>query len=274
MVAQIPTQVPARERAESRARRRGVRRHRADRGRLRDGRDLRRLEAVRAARRPLRIHVSATSPAATCASRRTARSSRRRRSQSKTNYGVAAAGVAREVRRDARHQPSLRASRARWRGRTTTTSCRTESQNDIDYTVALGNADLQPTTSWNVDVLGEHYFKSVGVVSAGFFYKQLRTTSTVYTYEQPINGTHLPGHAAAQRRRGHDRGSRSRCRTSCVSCRRRSTASASTPTTPSRDSTAQFPSHTGDSTLPGQSKHVGNVAVSYEKARIQRPGRR
>jgi len=32
------------------------------------------------------------------------------------------------------------------------------------------------------------------------------------------------------------------------------------------DSTAHFPGHAGDATLPGQSKHVGNVAASYEKA--------
>jgi outer membrane receptor protein involved in Fe transport len=31
------------------------------------------------------------------------------------------------------------------------------------------------------------------------------------------------------------------------------------------DSSASFPSHAGDSTLPGQSRHVGNVAASYEK---------
>ena len=32
------------------------------------------------------------------------------------------------------------------------------------------------------------------------------------------------------------------------------------------DSTAHFPQHSGDSTLPGQSRHVGNLAASYEKA--------
>src|SRR6185295_3003658 len=31
------------------------------------------------------------------------------------------------------------------------------------------------------------------------------------------------------------------------------------------DSTAHFPQHSGDSTLPGQSRHVGNLAASYEK---------
>ena len=31
------------------------------------------------------------------------------------------------------------------------------------------------------------------------------------------------------------------------------------------DSDAQFPNHSGESTLPGQSRHVGNLAASYEK---------
>ena len=31
------------------------------------------------------------------------------------------------------------------------------------------------------------------------------------------------------------------------------------------DSSATFPNHAGDTTLPGQSRHVGNVAASYEK---------
>ncbi len=61
-------------------------------------------------------------------------------------------------------------------------------QDDSAATVTLGNADLRPTKSWNVDVMAEHYFKSVGVVSAGVFYKQL--TDYIYTYTPPqtING--------------------------------------------------------------------------------------
>ena len=132
-----------------------------------------------------------------------------------------------------------------------------------------------PTTSWNVDVLAEHYFKSVGVVSAGVFYKNLDDYIYTYTLQQQINGVAVPGDAAAQRRRGDAcAASRSRCRTSCGSCRRRSTASASTRTTRSPIRRRSFPSHSGDSTLPGQSRHVGNLAVSYEKARLQRPRRR
>lgn len=38
---------------------------------------------------------------------------------------------------------------------------------------SIGNPDLQPTFSWNFDLLGERYFDNVGVVSAGVFYKDI-----------------------------------------------------------------------------------------------------
>ncbi|MGN6393385.1 MAG: TonB-dependent receptor [Gemmatimonadales bacterium] len=46
-------------------------------------------------------------------------------------------------------------------------------QNDKDQQIAVGNPDLKPTRSNNFDLLGEHYFTSVGVASAGFFYKDM-----------------------------------------------------------------------------------------------------
>lgn len=144
-----------------------------------------------------------------------------------------------------------------------------ESRNDIDNTATLGNADLKPTTSWNVDLLGEHYFKSVGVISAGLFYKRLNDYIYVYTYNQPINNViyrytqPLNGDAASIR--GME-----------VSLQNQLTFLPG----PLKgfgvyanytlsDSSASFPQHTGDSTLPGQSKHIGNLAVSYERHGFQ-----
>jgi TonB-dependent receptor len=43
-----------------------------------------------------------------------------------------------------------------------------------DEEIETGNAELDPTTSMNFDVMAEHYFKSVGVVSAGVFYKDIQ----------------------------------------------------------------------------------------------------
>ncbi|MEM9339223.1 MAG: TonB-dependent receptor [Bacteroidota bacterium] len=38
---------------------------------------------------------------------------------------------------------------------------------------SIGNPDLQPTFSWNFDLLGERYFDNVGVIAAGVFYKDI-----------------------------------------------------------------------------------------------------
>ncbi len=39
--------------------------------------------------------------------------------------------------------------------------------------IAFGNPDLKPTLSYNFDLSAEYYFKSVGLVSAGVFYKKI-----------------------------------------------------------------------------------------------------
>jgi TonB-dependent receptor len=68
--------------------------------------------------------------------------------------------------------------------------------NNEDEEIYLGNSELNPTTSMNFDLMAEHYFKSVGIISAGLFYKDIQ--DFVYTsqfedtdgYEvyQPLNG--------------------------------------------------------------------------------------
>ncbi|WP_335965573.1 TonB-dependent receptor [Galbibacter sp. PAP.153] len=48
-----------------------------------------------------------------------------------------------------------------------------------DEEIYLGNANLDPTTSMNFDIMAEHYFKSVGIISGGLFYKDIE--KFVYT---------------------------------------------------------------------------------------------
>jgi TonB-dependent receptor len=70
-----------------------------------------------------------------------------------------------------------------------------------DNEIAIGNPDLTPTTSMNFDLMFEKYFKTIGIVSAGVFYKDIKDflvteTREDYlfegdiwsTFEQPING--------------------------------------------------------------------------------------
>lgn len=66
--------------------------------------------------------------------------------------------------------------------------------------IAFGNPNLKPTIAYNFDLSGEYYFKSVGLVSAGLFYKKINDFIVDYrennydykgiTYEEmkmPIN---------------------------------------------------------------------------------------
>ncbi len=50
-----------------------------------------------------------------------------------------------------------------------------------DSEIVVGNPELDATTSMNFDLMGEHYFKSVGIISAGVFQKNIK--DFIYTYQ-------------------------------------------------------------------------------------------
>lgn len=49
-----------------------------------------------------------------------------------------------------------------------------------DDEIVLGNPDLQPTMSMGFDLMAEHYFQSVGILSGGVFYKDI--DDFIYTF--------------------------------------------------------------------------------------------
>jgi TonB-dependent receptor len=51
-------------------------------------------------------------------------------------------------------------------------------QNDLTLTIVEGNPNLKPTFSNNVDLMYEHYFDDLGLLSAGVFYKDI--TNFIY----------------------------------------------------------------------------------------------
>ncbi len=73
-----------------------------------------------------------------------------------------------------------------------------------DEEVSIGNPDLDPTTAMNFDLMAEHYFTSVGILSGGLFYKRINdfiytfrgettddsfgTGTTGFNLFQPLNG--------------------------------------------------------------------------------------
>ncbi len=63
--------------------------------------------------------------------------------------------------------------------------------NSDDNELVIGNPTLEPTTSMNFDVMAEHYFKSIGLVSGGVFYKDIKNfifTQQLNNYVDPVSG--------------------------------------------------------------------------------------
>ncbi|MCV6631030.1 MAG: TonB-dependent receptor [Flavobacteriaceae bacterium] len=52
-----------------------------------------------------------------------------------------------------------------------------------DGEIESGNSDLEATTSMNFDFMAEHYFKSVGIISGGLFYKDIKNFIYTSTFE-------------------------------------------------------------------------------------------
>lgn len=50
--------------------------------------------------------------------------------------------------------------------------------NDAEF--SIGNADLKASQSWNIDLMAEHYFSNVGILSGGLFYKNI--SNFIYTF--------------------------------------------------------------------------------------------
>ncbi|MBD3853140.1 MAG: TonB-dependent receptor [Acidobacteria bacterium] len=136
--------------------------------------------------------------------------------------------------------------------------------NDEDFEIVKGNPDLDVTTAWNLDLMWEKYLQPVGIFSAGVFYKDL--TDYIYIFqvdevidgedyevEQPRNGDKatLAGFELAFQNQftnwnGFWGGIGLYGNYTYV------------------DSEAEYPDRESTS-LPGQSKNIGNLALVYEK---------
>jgi TonB-dependent receptor len=139
-------------------------------------------------------------------------------------------------------------------------------QDDSAATLSLGNPTLKPTKSWNLDFMAEHYLKSVGLISAGVFYKRLEDYIYVNTFAQSIGDTvyqttqPLNGESASIR--GMELAVQNRFTKLPAPWDGFGVFANYTLT----DSDAAFPGRVGEkASLPGQSRHVGNVSASYEK---------
>jgi len=65
-----------------------------------------------------------------------------------------------------------------------------------DEELSKGNPDLKPTTATNFDLMAEHYFQGIGIVSGGVFYKKLK--NIIYPYTIDLEGGPYDGYEQTQ----------------------------------------------------------------------------
>jgi TonB-dependent receptor len=137
---------------------------------------------------------------------------------------------------------------------------------DEDLEIERGNPDLLATTSWNFDFLYERFLPSVGVASAGVFHKRLNDYIYFFTDQQDISGdlyrVREPRNGDAATLTGFELALQNRLSFLPAPLDGLGFYGNYTFT----DSEAEFPGRDGEkASLPGQSRHVGNLALTYEK---------
>ena len=137
---------------------------------------------------------------------------------------------------------------------------------DEDLEIERGNPDLLATTSWNFDLLYERFLPSVGVVSAGVFHKRLNDYIYLFTDQQDFSGdtyrVQKPRNGESATLTGFEVALQNRL--SFLPSPLDGLGFYGNYTF--SDSEAEFPGREGEqASLPGQSRHVGNLALSYEK---------
>jgi TonB-dependent receptor len=134
-----------------------------------------------------------------------------------------------------------------------------------DMEIERGNADLKPTMAWNVDLLYERFFTTVGVVSGGLFYKDLEDyifnanfteirDGDEWRGTQPVNGDSAELWGLELAYQNQFRRAPSPWDGFGIYFNYTWT-----------DSEATIPGRDGKYQLPGQPESVGNIALSYEK---------
>ena len=69
-----------------------------------------------------------------------------------------------------------------------------------DEEILLGNSELEPTTATNLDLMAEHYFQGIGIVSGGVFYKML--DNIIYPWTTNLEGGNYDGYKQTQATNG------------------------------------------------------------------------
>ncbi|WP_256007219.1 TonB-dependent receptor [Pedobacter deserti] len=155
--------------------------------------------------------------------------------------------------------------------------------NREDRLATIGNPNLKPVSATNYDLMAEHYFGSVGVISAGLFYKRLNDfiyRQVIFNAPYPLTGTAIiPAIDVTQSQNGNEANV---VGAELAFQRRLSfipfmkdfslflnyTYTHSNARLQSRDANEDNAGITEEIRLPGQAAHVGNASIAYEGRRF------
>lgn len=133
-----------------------------------------------------------------------------------------------------------------------------------DNEAELGNPDLDVTTAWNVDLMWENYLQPVGIFSAGVFYKDLTDYIYIYQVDEIINGEDVEVTQPRNGDKGTLAGLELAFQNQFTNWKGGWGGLGFYVNYTYVDSDAKYPDRESTS-LPGQSKHVANLALVYEK---------
>ncbi|GAB4412387.1 MAG: TonB-dependent receptor [Bacteroidia bacterium] len=153
-----------------------------------------------------------------------------------------------------------------------------------DREATAGNPNLRPVSAFNLDLLGEHYFGNVGIVSGGFFFKSLDDfiyRRVIFNSNYPLTGTPIAtGVDVIQAQNGNQAtllGVEATFQRGLnflpapldrFTVYLNYTFTQSDATIQSRDADEGNPDATERIQLPGQARHVGNASLAYEYKRL------
>ena len=141
--------------------------------------------------------------------------------------------------------------------------------NREDEEIERGNPDLDPTKAVGLDLMAEHYFRPLGIVSGGIFYKNLQD----FIYEQytEINGGKYDSYLLTMPVNGDDAtlwGLEMNWMYQLAFLPGALNGLGIYANYTYTDSEVSLPIDVGekrDATLPGQAENIANFALSYEK---------
>ena len=133
-----------------------------------------------------------------------------------------------------------------------------------DMEIELGNPDLDVTTSWNLDLMWEHYLQPLGIISAGVFYKDLTDYIFFYNVDEVIDGEEFEITQPRNGEEGNLWGVEVAFQNNFTSWPGFWGGFGLYANYTYVDSEGKYPDRE-PGTLPGQAEHVGNLAISYEK---------